>query len=109
MLWRCYWPGRRARPSASLGGRNRRLGVLLGSGSERLRRSGRAVLPEEPAYVSERDLDLLGVRLPRVQGHLGVRREIDALHRDDVRMGELDLKHLFRQASDALPAWASGL
>ena len=46
--------------------RNRRLGVLLGSGSERLCRRGRAVLPEEPAYVSERDLDLLGVRLPRV-------------------------------------------
>ena len=48
------------------GGRNRRLGGLFGSGSERLCRRGRAVLPEEPAYVSERDLDLLGVRLPRV-------------------------------------------
>jgi len=56
-------------PGATLGvpgGRNRRLGVLLGSGSERQCRRGRAVLPEEPAYVSERDLDLLGVRLPRV-------------------------------------------
>ena len=63
MLWRRYWPGRRARLLAS---RDRRLGVLLGSGSERQCRRGRAVLPEEPAYVSERDLDLLGVRLPRV-------------------------------------------
>ena len=39
-------------PGATLGvpgGRNRRLGVLLGSGSERLCRRGRAVLPEEPA------------------------------------------------------------
>ena len=26
-----------------------------------------------------------------------------------IQSGELDLKHLFRQASDALPAWASGL
>ena len=66
MLWRRYWRGRRARPSASLGGRNRGLGVLFGSGSERLRRRSRAVLPEKPPYVSERDLDLLGVRLPRV-------------------------------------------
>src|SRR6516165_10496401 len=56
-------------PGATLGvpgGRNRRLRVLLGSGSERQCRRGRPVLPEEPAYVSERDLDLLGVRLPRV-------------------------------------------
>ena len=66
MLWRCYWPGRRVRASASLGGRKRRLGLLLGSGSERLRRRDRAVLPKERAYVSERDLDLLGVHLPRV-------------------------------------------
>jgi hypothetical protein len=50
MLWRCYWQGRRARASASLG--KRRLGVLFGSGSERLRRRHRAVLPKEPAYVS---------------------------------------------------------
>ena len=48
------------------GGRNRRFGALLGGGSERLRRRGRAVLPEEPANVSECDLDLLRVRLPRV-------------------------------------------
>jgi hypothetical protein len=47
-------------------GRDRRLGGLLGSGSERLRRRGRAVRPEETAYLSERDLDLLGVRLSRV-------------------------------------------
>ena len=56
-------------PGATLGvpgGPNRRLGVLFGSGSERLRRRSWAVLPEKPPYVSERHLDLLGVRLPRV-------------------------------------------
>jgi hypothetical protein len=67
MLWRCY---RRGTPGTCLGRRPWRrtggLGVLLGSGSEKLRRRRRAVLPEEPAHVPERDLDLLGVRLPRV-------------------------------------------
>jgi len=66
MLWWRYWLGRRARPSSPLGGRNRRLSALLGGGGERQRHRGWAAVPEEPAYVSEGDLDLLGVRLPRV-------------------------------------------
>src|ERR1700720_808122 len=39
------------------GGRNRRLGALLGGGSERLRRRGRAVLPEEPPVTNIGEMD----------------------------------------------------
>jgi predicted PurR-regulated permease PerM len=51
---------------------------------------------------------LLIVILPLTVIGALVLREASGVYRK-VQSGELDLKHLFRQASDALPAWASGL
>jgi len=53
-------------------------------------------------------LILLIVILPLTVIGALVLREASGIYRK-IHSGELDLKHLFRQASDALPAWASGL
>src|SRR5579864_3632187 len=50
---------------------------LLRRGPDRLLRlAGRPVGLEEGADVAQRELDLLRVRLPRIQAHLSVRREV---------------------------------
>src|SRR5258706_12139134 len=72
--------------------------ALLRGGAKRLCRHDRAILPEEPEYMAERDADLRGVRLPWVEAHLRVRRKIDALDRDDGWMG----RHGIRQHEDWL-------
>jgi hypothetical protein len=51
---------------------------------------------------------LLIVILPLIVIGALVLREASGIYRR-IQSGELDLKHLFRQAFDAVPAWVSGL
>src|SRR5215207_3459497 len=54
-------------------------GLLRGRRQGLLRRGGGAVGLEEGADVAQRELDLLGVRLPRIDADLRVGREVGGL------------------------------
>jgi predicted PurR-regulated permease PerM len=73
----------------------------------RLLRSTRRQRPNIAALATVTIILLIVILPLTVIGAL-VLREASGIYRK-IQSGELELKHLFRQASDALPAWASGL
>src|SRR6202007_2111496 len=74
---------------------------LLRGGSERLC-SGRSwpMRLEERAHVAQRELDLLWVRLPRIDADLRIGREVRAFQRHRVGVG----RHVVGQYEDRRPA-----
>src|SRR6516162_1979749 len=77
--------------------------VLLGGGSQMLMGGCRRPMgPEEGAHMAHRQRDLVRGRLPRIEAHLGVRREMHALHRHGVGVRrDVVRQHQYRRLTSA--------